>query len=84
MREILKDMKERLNDPMFLMFECFLGLWILESVPSAVFGLNWKTVGFLLAVHSAVTMLYIFLRDHFARVAVLRDLQRRRVMKDEE
>jgi len=64
--------KKILKDPMFYIVECLIGLWILKSVPPAVFGWNWQTAGFLMFAHSGLTLFYIFLRD----------LQRRRVMED--
>ena len=64
-------MKEKLRDPQFLMFECLIGLFILESpLPPVIFGLKW--IGFLLVIHSAVTLLYLLLRG----------LQRRRGVQE--
>jgi len=70
---MMRRVKEKLKDPLFLMFEALAGLWILETdLPPAVFG--WKGIGLLMIAHSAFTMLYIFLYD----------LQRKRVMEKEE
>jgi len=48
--------------PLFLLVEVLIGLWIIESnLPPAIFG--WKGIGFLMVVHSAVTILYLTLCD---------------------